>query len=93
MLNKLETATAQELMIFFSVRSGIAESPLNWLDSYFAWLSFDGGCCGYYKHSASEDSSNLVLCDKPGESDGGFSQIYVHGCLPACLSACLLLVA
>ena len=44
-------------------RSGIAESPLNWLDSYFAWVGIEGGCCGYYNTTT---PSNPVLCDTPG---------------------------
>ncbi|CAI8031991.1 NPC intracellular cholesterol transporter 1 [Geodia barretti] len=42
--------------------SGIAESALNWMDSYFAWISFDGGCCGYYNTTTPSDP---VMCDKP----------------------------
>ena len=52
----------------FLCRSGIAESPLNWLDSYFAWLSFDGGCCGYYNTST---PSNPEMCDKPSKKGEG----------------------
>ena len=37
------------------------------MDSYFAWISFDGGCCGYYNTTTPSDP---VMCDKPGEGEG-----------------------
>ena len=39
------------------------------MDSYFAWISFDGGCCGYYNTTTPSDP---VMCDKPGEEGEGF---------------------
>jgi Niemann-Pick C1 protein len=41
--------------------SGIAESPLNWLDTYFAWLSINGGCCGLNTSSPKYPD----FCDHP----------------------------
>ena len=64
---KLKQKVKKLSKLFLALSSGIAESALNWMDSYFAWISFDGGCCGYYNTTTPSDP---VLCDKPGQWGG-----------------------